>query len=241
MTLLEHLGELRRRLAVSLIGYLLATGVVFGFRLPVFRFVERPYCKNSHSQLLGHTCALVVTGPVDAFLLYLHLALLGGALLSAPVWLWQLWAFITPGLYRRERRWGLTFVGLSLTLFTAGAVVAYLMLGRALGFLLGFGGNTLATLVTADKYLSFLTTLVVVFGVAFEFPLLVVALNFAGIVSHARLRSWRRMEIFLVTVFAAVATPTQDPFTMLALAAPMWLLYEAALLVCRLHDARAAR
>lgn len=243
MTLTDHLQELRRRLAISLIA-LFVVGVVTFVVLyhPVFDLLSHPYCKLPASRRLGGGhCDLIVTGPTDAFFVRLHVSVIVATILSAPIWLYQLWAFITPGLHRNERRYAVGFVGISVLLFALGATTAYLSLSKGLEVLLSFAAGNITPLITVDKYLSFVTAMLLVFGVSFEFPLLVVMLNLAGIVSYERLRRWRRMEIFLVTCFAAVATPSQDPFTMLALAGPMWLLYEGALVVARVHDARVSR
>ncbi len=242
MTLAEHLYELRARLARALAAVGLAAVVTFVLFHPIFAALTHPYCRLPVSRRLGGAgCDLIVTAPLEGFMVRLHVALFAALILSAPVWLYQLWAFITPGLYRAERRYALSFVAASCALFLLGAATAYVSMSKALGFLLTVAGSNVTPLITVNNYLSFFTNFVVVFGVAFEFPLLVVMLNLAGVVGYPKLRSWRRMEIFLVTAFAAVATPSQDPITMLALAVPMWLLYELALLVARWHDARAAR
>jgi sec-independent protein translocase protein TatC len=156
------------------------------------------------------------------------------------VWTWQLWQFVTPGLYQRERRWALAFVGTSVGLFAAGAVVAYVTLKNGLRFLLGFATGGIASLLNFNSYLSYVVAMMLVFAVSFEFPLVVVMLNFVGVLTYDRLRRWTRGIIFGIFVFAAVATPSQDPFTMTALALPMCLLFAGALVVARIHDRRAA-
>jgi sec-independent protein translocase protein TatC len=185
----------------------------------------------------------VVTGVLDPFTVTLRLSLYAGLILSSPVWLWQLWRFITPGLYRNERKWALAFVGSSLVLFTLGGLFAYLTLSKGLHFLLSFakGENGLASLLTFDSYLSYVVAIVLVFAVSFEFPLVVVMLNLANVVSYARLRRWTRGILFGIFAFAAVATPTQDPFTMLALAVPLSLLFAVALVIANVHDRRLRR
>jgi sec-independent protein translocase protein TatC len=241
MTLGEHLSELRSRLIRVVLAYAAGFGVAFGLFTPIFHFLENPFCTQKAAEVLGRGhCALIVTGPADAFLVRVQVAMWVAAIGTSPIWLYQLWRFITPGLRRHEKRWAIGFVVTSLLLFAGGAVLAYLVLGHALHFLLGFASGTIAPLVTVDKYLSFLFALVLAFGVAFEVPLLVVLLNAAGVVSYERLKSWRRVEIVLAAAFAAVATPTGDPVTMLALCTPMWLLYEGALLLARAHDRRVA-
>ncbi len=138
----------------------------------------------------------------------MRVSLICGVLFSAPIWLYELWAFITPGLHRNERRWTLAFLVSATVLFATGATLAYLFLRTALNFLLGFGGNGIKSLLTVTDYLSFVTHLLIVFGASFLFPLLIVLLNLAGVVSAKRLAKWRRVEIFLVFVFAGFVTPS---------------------------------
>lgn len=243
MTLVEHLVELRTRLTRALLA--LVVGVVIGFFLfpAVFEFMKEPYCSLPASRRLdtGNGCDLFAFGVLDQFSVRLRVSLIIGVALSSPVWLYQLWGFITPGLHKHERRYALTFVAASMVLFALGAVLAYLTLSKGLEILLNFAGGGVITALAVDKYLSYVTAMLLVFGVSFEFPLLVVLLNRVGVVPHARLASWRRPMIFGVFVFAALATPSQDPFTMTAMALPMALLYEVALVITRLHDRKKAR
>jgi sec-independent protein translocase protein TatC len=238
----RHLRELRRRLVVSAIAVVAGTVVAFLFHTTMLHALTGPYCAlPAHDRLLQNQCTLVVFGVMDAFRLTLKLSLYAGILLSSPVWLFQLWRFITPGLHKHERRYTTWFVGVSLALFAAGAAFAWETLARGLQFLLGFATGGVASLLSFDSYLSFVTAMVLIFGVSFEFPLLVVMLNLAGVVSAERLRKWSRFILFGIVVFAAGATPSQDPFTMLALAAPLALFYGAALIFAVYHDRRKAR
>lgn len=242
MTLAEHLGELRIRLIKA--AFALAVGVVlaFSFYERVFDVVTHPYCElpAAHRLTGGKECLLTFTGITGAFSVQLRVAMIVGVIISAPVWLYQLWAFVTPGLHRRERRWALTFAGISTVLFAAGSVFGYYSLSKALEFLLSFGTG-LTPVIAIDRYLSFVTNLLLVFGASFEFPLLLILLNLAGVVSAARLRSAWRSIIFGVFVFAALATPSQDPLTMSLMALPMTVLYGVALVVTIIHDRRLAR
>ncbi len=242
MTLNEHLRELRRRVVISLVAVAIATGVAFGFHHWLLDVITRPYCDlpASYRAIQGR-CALVVGGVLDPFNVTLKLSLYAGLLLSSPVWLWELWQFVTPGLYDKERRYALVFVGTSVGLFAAGAVVAYVTLQNGLHFLLSFATGGIASLLNFNSYLSYVVAMVFVFAVSFEFPLFIVMLNLAGVVSHARLRRWTRGVVFGIFCFAAIATPSQDPFTMLALSVPMCLLFGGALLITFVHDRRAAR
>jgi len=243
MSLIDHLYELRSRLLKAFIGLLLGMILAFIFYPHIFAVLKAPYCslEASHRGTGGTGCNLFQFTVFEGFTVRLRVAILAGALLSAPVWLYQLWSFITPGLHRNERRWAIRFVAASVLLFAAGASVAYYFLRHGLDFLLTIAGGGVEPLLGISSYLGFVSTMLLIFGISFEFPLLVVMLNLAGVVSYEKLRGWRRMEIFLVTVFAATATPTQDPFSMLGLAVPMWLLYEVALVVARTHDRRVAR
>jgi sec-independent protein translocase protein TatC len=241
MALIDHVRELRRRVLISFLAVVVGVIVAYFFYGPIFHLLTRPYCRLPISRRAGGThCDLIVTGVLDAFLLRLKISTYAGLVLASPVWLWQIWGFITPGLYARERRGALSFVGASIALFALGAFLSYISLSYGLRFLLHFAGNDITPLLQANRYLNFAVAMICVFGISFEFPLLIVAINLAGIVSYERLRSWRRMEIFLVFVFAAVITPSQDPYTMTALAVPMCLFYEVALLIARRHDRRKA-
>jgi sec-independent protein translocase protein TatC len=242
MSLRDHLQELRRRILISALSIIAATIVAFIFHAHILHFLTRPYCDlPDHYRLVHNRCTLVVTGVLDPFTVTLKLSLYAGVVLASPVWLWQMWRFITPGLYSNEQRYAVVFVGSSVVLFALGGAFAYLTLSRGLRFLLGFATGGLASLLTFDSYLSYVTALVLVFAVSFEFPLLVVMLNLVGVLSYQRLRRWTRGVVFGIFAFAAVATPSQDPFTMLALAVPITLLYAGALLIAYVHDRRVAR
>ena len=242
MTLGEHLRELRTRILISLLAIVAGTIVAFVFHHQLLSVLTRPYCHLPKSyRLETDRCTLVVTGVLDAFTVTLKLSLYVGLILSSPVWLWQLWRFVTPGLHQNERRYAIAFVGSSVVLFALGAFVAYITLSNGLHFLLSFATGGLTSLLTFDSYLSYVVAMVLVFAVSFEFPLLVVMLNLVNVLSYARLRRWTRGVIFGIFVFAAVATPSQDPFTMLALALPICGLYAASLGFAYVHDRRAAR
>src|SRR3954464_10579023 len=161
MTLAEHLRELRRRIVIAVLAIIAGTIVAFVFHTHIQKVVTGPYCSlpASFHKLTGNSCTLIVTGILDPFTVTLRLSLYAGLLLSSPVWLWQLWRFVTPGLYARERRWAVIFVGGSVLLFAAGAVVAYVTLPNGLRFLLGFAssGRALTSLLTFSSYLSYFT------------------------------------------------------------------------------------
>jgi len=230
MTLGEHLGELRRRLVVAVIAFAVAATVSFIIYPHILNFLKSPYC-----QVVGaHHCQLYVTGPLDPLTLRIKLAAYGGLFFSSPVVLWQVWRFITPGLRRTEKRYALPFVAASTALFVAGAVVAYVVFSHALQFLQSVGGPSLHEIYDPNKYLSLMVALMAVFGLTFEFPVLLVSLELAGVVRPAKLASWRRWAIVLIVLFAAIITPSSDPFSMLALAVPMYLFYEVSIVLGRL-------
>jgi sec-independent protein translocase protein TatC len=237
MTLVEHLAELRSRMVKSSLALVVGVTVAWFFFPQIFHFLQRPYCElPAHRRLGGADCRLLVTGVLDQFLIRMKVSLIAGTVLSAPVWLWQLWAFITPGLHQRERRWAAPFVLASLLLFLGGSAFAYYTLQNGLSFLLGIGGRDVTTLLTVDKYLGFVSLMLLAFGVSFEFPVLMVFLNIAGITPTAKLRKWRRGMFFGLSVFAAVITPSQDPFTFLAMWIPLCVFYELVIVFGRLRD-----
>lgn len=250
MTLIQHIYEFRRRLGWALLA-LLAGGIVgflwFGTRVgPIDSLgdiVKAPYCGIPPDRRFpaDGTCRLLQTVPFEAFMTQLQVGLAAGAVVTAPFWLYQFWAFVAPGLYSKERKYALTFVGIASVLFAFGALLAYWLLPHALQLLMSFGSDLFVTGLTADKYISFVLSLLVIFGISFELPLLVVMLNFVGVLKYEKLKKWRRGIIFLLFVFAAFVTPGQDPFSMLGLAGALTLLFELAIQISRVHDRRKAR
>ncbi len=242
MSLVEHFRELRRRTLISVLALVVGVVVCFFLFDPIFDFIRRPYCNLPLATREGGSeCNLITLGVLDPFYLHLRVALIAGSVAASPVWLWQLWGFVAPGLHRRERKWSLIFVLSSLVLFVLGAALAYITLSKGLEILLGFAGNGVIPLLEVTRYLNYVVAMLLVFGISFEFPLLIVLLNVTGLVSARKLRDVRRTVVFLLFVFSAFVTPSQDPFTMLALALPMWLFFEAAVVFARINDRRRSR
>ena len=228
MPLVEHLSELRRRLIISVLALL--GGAIVGFVLynQILEILLRPY-----TEVTGKT-EFVFFDPLEAFATRLKVAAWSGAFIASPVVLWQLWRFITPGLHKNEKRYAIPFIVCSILLFTLGACVALYTFESALRFLIGVGGDNLTPLFSASKFLSLIILMIIAFGIAFEFPVLLVSLELAGVVTSQTLRRWRRPAIVVIVAVAAVITPSQDPYSLFAMVAPMYLFYEGAILIGRL-------
>ncbi|MDT0277041.1 twin-arginine translocase subunit TatC [Blastococcus goldschmidtiae] len=246
MSLVAHLTELRNRIAKALLALLIATAFSFWwYEHGLGDFIRAPYCGLDEDLRYGGDdsggCGLLITDVFGGVFIRLKVAFLAGTVLSAPFWLYQLWAFITPGLKRNEKRYGIGFVAVSSLLFALGALLAYVSLSKGLELLLTLAGDGVVIALTAQDYIGFVLSLLVAFGVSFEVPLIAVALNLVGVLSHEVLARSRRWIFFLTIVFAAFVTPTQDPFTMLLMAGPMIALFEVAIQIARFVDRRRAK
>jgi sec-independent protein translocase protein TatC len=242
MPLTEHLRELRSRLVKS--GIAIGVGMVVGwiYYEQIFAWLSAPFAGAvEQARAEGRQVTLALTGVADPFVLQMQIAAMAGIVLSAPVWLYQLWRFVTPGLHRNERRWAVGFAAVATPLFLAGVALAYAVLPLGLQVLLGFTPENVENIVSVDRYLSFFLRTVLVFGVGFLVPLLLVLLNFAGVVSGRKLLSWWRWIILTVMLFAAVATPTGDPINLMLLAGPILLLVALAVGIALLNDRRRDR
>ncbi|MFD3452186.1 twin-arginine translocase subunit TatC [Streptomyces sp. NPDC058691] len=250
MPLVEHLRELRNRLSKALLAIIVVTVVAAFFYNEIIEFFTKPVlesvgCASSFSELAKQTegtCArITINGLLTPFTLALKVSLMAGVVLASPIWLYQLWAFLAPGLHRHEKKYALSFVAAGFPLFLGGGFFAYKVLPTTARVLIGFTPGGIDNLLPLDDLLDLVTRMVVVFGLAFEMPLLLVLLNFGGVVTGRRMLGWWRAMIIGITVFAAVATPSTDPLTMMALAGPIWVLYFLAVAVSLLNDRRKRR
>jgi sec-independent protein translocase protein TatC len=249
MPLVEHLRELRNRLAKALLAIVVVTivasffynDIINIFTKPVLQSVGCPTKFADLAQQKDGTCArITLNGLLAPFTLALKVSLTAGIVLASPIWLYQLWAFLAPGLHKTEKRYALSFVGVGVPLFLGGAFFAYKVLPTTAKVLIDFTPFGVDNLLPLDDLLDLVIRMVVVFGLSFEMPLLLVMLNFAGILTGRKMLSWWRAMIMGITVFAAVATPSTDPLTMIALSAPIWVLYFLAVAVSIFNDRRKA-
>ncbi|MFD5034958.1 twin-arginine translocase subunit TatC [Streptomyces sp. NPDC058220] len=248
MPLAEHLRELRNRLLKSVLAIMVITIIAAFYYKDLIDFMLKPILDSvgcvdgAVKQKNGAPCAdMTVNGLIAPFSIALKVSLVSGVVLSTPVWLYQLWGFLAPGLHSHEKKYALSFVAVGVPLFLGGAVLAYKILPQTATILLDFTPENARNLLPVDEYLDLVVRMVIVFGMAFELPLLLVLLNFTGVLSAKRLGSWWRIMVLGITLFSAFATPTGDPLTMLSLAAPIVVLYFLALGVCLLNDRRRRR
>lgn len=242
MPLMDHLRELRNRVVKVALAVLLGAIVGWVFYDRIWNFMQVPFCHAVDGCRVGVTGRyLAFFGVLDPFYFKIKIAIFAGAVLTSPIWLYQIWAFIAPGLYRKEKRWTYTFLGAAIPLFALGCFFAYLAMDRGLRFLMSMAAPGTATLYTADTYLGYWLAMIFGFGLIFEVPLFLVMLNIVRVVTHERFKKWRRIIIFLIFVFAGIASPSPDPLTMLLLGGAVVVLVEAAEVVIYLNDKRYAR
>jgi len=241
MTMLEHLDELRSRLIISLATFVALSIVAFIFYEPIFSFILQPLCSLPAEVLGSRGCRLVQLSVLEGFQVRLKMTAIVGLAAASPVWLYELWAFIVPGLTVREKRYTIPFLVSAVTLFLAGAAFAYLLLPQAMELLLGIGGAPLDPTLRADSYINFVGLMLIAFGVTFELPLVLTFLGLVGVVTPALLRKHRRAALVGILALSAIVTPSQDPYTMMLMAGPLYLLYELTILVIALILRRRAR
>jgi sec-independent protein translocase protein TatC len=242
MTLIEHLRELRNRL-FQVVGFLVIATIVGWFLYDfTFSLLKKPIdYAIADAAAQGREIGLVLAGVADAFTLQLKVSATFALIVTAPVWLWHLWRFITPGLKQKERRYGLLFMFTALPLFFGGVWLAYTVLPIAMELLLGFTPQGVSNLLPVDRYLNFFLRTLIVFGIGFLAPVVLVMLNLANVVAGSTMLKWWRQIIMIVVVFGAVATPTGDPLNMMLLAGPMLILVFAAIGIALLVDKRRGR
>lgn len=241
MPLVDHLRELRRRISWSLIAIALLSIIGWIKYQDIINALASPVCDLKNNTSANSCGILYINGVLGPLNLQLKVTLITGIVLAAPIWLYQSWAFVAPGLHRNEKRKSLLFALLATPLFAAGAGLAYAILPVAVKLLIGFTPSSLNNLIRFDDYLDFVMRLILVFGLAFELPIFLIALNVAGLLSgRAMLAKWR-LAIFLIFLFTAAFTPTGDPLTMTLLALPLCLLYAGAVSFALLRDRRIAK
>jgi len=241
MSLIEHLTELRDRLIKIVLAVAFGMVVAFFLYNRIFHFLLGPYedIANSGNSLTGGK--LLQVDPLEGFGIRMKLAAYGGIAIAMPVILWQIWRFVTPGLYEHERRYALGFVSSALALFVMGAGLAFLTLPQALRWLVSIGGaDNFVTAFAPAKYFTLITYMMLAFGIGFEFPIILVFLQLVGVLTVASLRRFRRYAVVGITVIVAIITPSGDPISMLMLSVPMVLFYEAAIVAGRLIERRRA-
>jgi Twin arginine targeting (Tat) protein translocase TatC len=241
MPLVAHLKELRRRLTLSVLGIVVGAIIAAFFYHQIFNLLTDPfYSIAKEYKAKGYNLTLNFGGIGDPFSYALKICAMAGIFAASPIWMYQLWAFVAPGLHKNERRWGIGFVVVSVPLFLGGALLAYIFMPKGFNLLIGFNPapDRVANIISLDNYLSFILRMFLVFGIAFVMPVFLVALNLVGIVKGRTLfKAWRPV-ILGAFIFAAVATPSGDPWTMTALATPMLALFAGAATLCLVLDKR---
>lgn len=249
MPLLEHLRELRARLIRCALALAVGIAVAFVLRERLIGVLENQVCDNAAISGVGRPSpqcpngVLTLSGPTAGVALSFKVAFFGGVILSAPVWLYQTWAFVAPGLYRKEKRYGCAFTAVAVPLFALGCALCYVFFPKIMSVLLGTGFTPRGVTVQLplDAFLTFYLRTAAVFGIAFVLPLLLLVLDAVGALSGSTmLRHWRAV-VMTVFVFSALAVPTGDPVGMSVLAAPLCALFFAAALLSRAHDRRRGR
>lgn len=237
MTLFEHLAELRVRVAWSIGAVVVATAVMWFLYGHLVDFMQHPYCdyvlRHPNKSVTGG-CQLYITAPLEGFTTRLKVSAYAGIAVSSPVILWELWRFITPGLHKNEKRYIIPFVSGAIVLFGLGVFTAVLVFPKAINWLIGVSGHGVVPLFSPSSYFTLYALMAVIFGCVFLFPLIVVFLEISGVVPSARWRKWRRPALVIMVGVAAVITPSGDPFSFIAMAVPLVVFYEAAILLGRL-------
>ncbi|HEV8625063.1 MAG TPA: twin-arginine translocase subunit TatC [Acidimicrobiia bacterium] len=234
MSVVDHLRELRDRLIWSIIAIAVGAVICFIFFEPIIHLMVAPYRDATISKAFPNGKPLIFTSPLEAFTTRIKVAAYGGFVLASPVVFFHLWRFITPGLNPKEKRYAIPFTVSSVILFAGGSLVAVITFPKALNFLLGVGGSDLDPLLSAGSYLTLVFLMILAFGVSFEFPIVMMFLLLARIVTTRSLRKVRKYTFLGLVIFAAVITPSQDPISLFAMSIPMYLLYEGTIIIGRI-------
>jgi len=237
MTLMEHIAELRTRILRVIIALAIAAVIAWFLYQPILDLLLGPLRETAPDKSLQES--LITTEPLQPFQTRIKITTYTAIALAMPVILWQIWRFVAPGLYENERKYGVVFISIGSALFASGAAIAFWTMPKALEFLQTIGGEENFTqFYTPTSYLRLIVYMMLAFGIGFEFPLIVTTLNLVGAVTTDTLRRIRRYVVVIVAIFVAVATPSGDPISMLALTLPMCILYEVSILIGRIRDRR---
>ncbi|MGH2786670.1 MAG: twin-arginine translocase subunit TatC [Actinomycetota bacterium] len=241
MSVMQHLTELRQRLVWSALAFVTVSVVIFVFYNPLLEFLRGPLCGLDPDILGPQGCDLIFTKPTAGFTFRLKVTAMFGIAFSSPFWIYQIYAFVLPALHPKERRYVVPFIATSTTLFLIGATMAYLVLPTGLRVLFNIGGEGLVPLLGAEEYLDFVGLMLLGFGVLFQLPLILFFLGMAGVVNVQQLRRQRRLALIAIVALSAIITPTQDPFTLLAVSIPLYAMYEATILLLKVTLRRRER
>lgn len=234
MSLIEHLGELRFRLTRAAYVIFFGTCLAWGISDQLFNIIRKPI------EPYLPTGGLVYTGPIDKFMAHIKIAFVAGLVLSAPLWLYQLWKFIAPALYRNERKMATGFIFFGTFQFVLGVLFSYfVVLPMAFKFLMTFGGDVDKPMITIDHYLGFFTQTAVVFGLTFEMPVVITFLGMMGIVSQRFLKEKKKYAVVAITAVSAVVAPP-DALSMILLMIPLWVMYEISIVIVGFFEKKKA-
>ena len=236
MSLLEHFSEFRKRFIKACFGVAIGLAIGWAFYNPVINLLVRPFCNPKKLVGASHCGVLYINGVLGPINLHLTVAFLLGIFISSPIWIYQLWAFVSPGLHKKEKRYSVGFLFAAIPFFAAGALLGYLLISPAVKFLLDFTPGSLTNLIRFDEYLNFVLRIILIFALAFELPVFLIALNLTGVVrGRSMLKPWRYV-VFGITVFCGIFVPTGDPLSMILLAIPMIMFYFLAAVIGILVD-----
>ncbi len=228
-TLIDHLRELKKRLVYSMFGIVVGAGVCWLYKELLFDIIRMPIEPFLSTEERG----LIYTGLMENFIAYVKISLLGGVVVSCPFWMYHLWCFLSPALYKKEKKYGVGFILSGTLLFLSGILFVYfLVYPLAFDFLLSFGQGQDMALITVNEYLSFFLKTTFLFGMAFEIPLALTILGILGIVSAEFLSENKRYAILFLSFISALMTPP-DPLSMIMMVGPMWVLYELSIIAIR--------